>query len=78
MDIVVTTAIATMVVKRSWLNTPIDSPIVATMTSVEPRAFMPQPSAIDFGPGHPAETATEKRPAELAQARNHDQTDRQK
>ena len=44
---VVTTAIATIIVNRSWLSAPIDSPMVATITSVEPRAFMPQPSASD-------------------------------
>jgi hypothetical protein len=43
----VTTAMATIMVKRSWLSAPIDKPIDATITSVEPRAFMPQPSARD-------------------------------
>ena len=36
--IVVTTAMATIMVKRSWLSAPIDKPIEATITSVEPRA----------------------------------------
>ena len=44
---VVATAMATIMVKRFWLSAPIDSPIVATITSVEPRAFMPQASASD-------------------------------
>ena len=38
---------ATIIVKRLWLSAPIDSPREATMTSVEPRAFMPQPRASD-------------------------------
>ncbi len=38
---VVITAMATIRVKRFWLSTPIDRPIEATITSVEPRAFMP-------------------------------------
>jgi hypothetical protein len=42
---VVATAMATIMVKRFWLSAPMDRPIVATMTSVEPRAFMPQASA---------------------------------
>ena len=44
-DMVVTTAIATIVVNRFWFSTPIDNPIEATITSVEPRAFIPQPRA---------------------------------
>src|SRR6516164_9296345 len=47
---VVTTAIVTIIVKRSWLITPSERPMVATMTSVEPRAFMPQASASDSRP----------------------------
>ena len=42
---VVTNAMATIMVNRFWVSAPIDRPTVATMTSVEPRAFMPQPSA---------------------------------
>ena len=42
---VVSTAIATIIVNRSWLSAPIDRPMVATITSVEPRAFMPVASA---------------------------------
>src|SRR6516225_5924295 len=38
MAIVVTTAMVTIIVNRSWLSAPIDSPIEATMISVEPRA----------------------------------------
>ena len=41
------TAIATIIVNRFWLSAPIDRPMVATMTSVEPRAFMPIASAVD-------------------------------
>ncbi len=44
---VVTNAIATIIVKRFWLSAPIDRPILATITSVEPRAFIPQASASD-------------------------------
>ena len=45
MAIVVITAMATIIVNRSWLSAPIDNPTVAMITSVEPRAFMPQASA---------------------------------
>ena len=44
---VVITAIATIMVKRFWLSTPMDRPIDATITSVDPRAFIPVASAID-------------------------------
>jgi len=44
---VVTTAMATIAVKRRWVKAPMDKPIDATITSVEPRAFMPQPTAKD-------------------------------
>ena len=64
-DIVVTTAMVTMVVKRSWLRTPIESPIVATMTSVEPRAFMPQPSASDSAHVIPPSRPPKKAPLNL-------------
>jgi hypothetical protein len=47
MAIVVTTAMATIAVKRRWVKAPMDKPIDATITSVEPRAFMPQPTAKD-------------------------------
>ena len=42
---VVMIAMATIMVNRFWLSAPIDRPTVAMMTSVEPRAFMPQASA---------------------------------
>ena len=45
--IVETTAIATIIVNRFWFNTPMERPTVATITSVEPRAFMPHASASD-------------------------------
>ena len=44
---VVITAIATIIVNSVWLSIPIDRPMVATTTSVEPRAFMPVASASD-------------------------------
>ena len=44
---VVITAIATMTVNRSRLSMPSDRPIVATMTSVDPRAFIPHAKASD-------------------------------
>ena len=50
---VVINAIATIIVNRFWLNSPIASPMVATMTSVEPRAFMPIASAVDSRPVSP-------------------------
>ena len=42
--------------------------MVATITSVEPRAFMPQPSASDFAPAEAAEHAAEEGAGELADA----------
>ena len=44
---VVTTAMVTITVKRSCVSTPIERPMVAMMTSVDPRAFIAQPSASD-------------------------------
>ena len=76
--IVVTTAMATIMVKRFWLSAPIDRPIVATITSVEPRAFMPQPSASDSGARQPAEPPAREGAGELAEAGDQDQPERQK
>ena len=45
--IVVMKAMATIMVKRVSLSTPIERPIEATMISVEPRAFMPVAKARD-------------------------------
>ena len=75
MAMVVITAMVTIMVKRFWLSAPIDRPMVATITSVEPRAFMPQPSASDFAPGQPAELAADEGAAELADAGDDDQAD---
>ena len=74
---VVTTAMATMAVNRLWLRAPIDRPIVATMTSVEPRAFMPQPTAKRLGVSQAAEAPAEESAGELAEAREHDEPDGQ-
>ena len=63
--IVVITAMATIIVKRFWLSTPIDRPIVATITSVEPRAFMPQASASDSRRVSPPSLPPTKAPANL-------------
>ena len=68
---------ATIIVNRFWLSAPIDRPMVATITSVEPRAFMPQASASDFAPGQAAELAADEGAGELADARDHDQPERQ-
>lgn len=65
MTIVVTTAIATIIVNSSVVIAPIDNPIVATMTSVDPRAFMPQPSARAARADIPLENAPTKAPANL-------------
>ena len=59
---VVTTAIATISVKRFWLNTPIDRPIEATITSVEPRAFIAAASASDSRPVSPPSLPPMKAP----------------
>ena len=60
---VVTTAMATIMVNRFWLRAPIESPIVATITSVEPRAFMPQASANDSRRPSPPISPPMKAPA---------------
>ena len=44
---------ATIIVNRFGLSAPIDNPMVATITSVEPRAFMPVPSASDLRADRP-------------------------
>ena len=62
---VVTTAMATIIVNRFWLSAPIDRPIVATITSVEPRAFMPQPSASDSRRVRPPSQPPMKAPPNL-------------
>jgi hypothetical protein len=64
-DIVVTTAIATIAVKRDWLRAFIESPIDATMISVDPRAFMPQPSASDSAHVIPPRRPPKNAPANL-------------
>ena len=62
---VVTTAMATIMVNRFWLSAPIESPIVATITSVEPRAFMPHASANDSRRVSPPISPPMKAPANL-------------
>ena len=52
---VVMIAISTMRVNRSLLSTPMARPMLATMISVEPRAFMPMASArLSRGPSRPS------------------------
>ena len=63
--IVVMTAIATIIVNRFWLSAPIDRPTVAMMTSVEPRAFMPQASAKPSRLVRPPSSAPRKAPPNL-------------
>ena len=65
MAVVVITAMATIMVKRFWLSAPIDRPMVAMMTSVEPRAFMPQPSARDSFQVRPPSLPPAKAPPSL-------------
>ena len=62
---VVMTAMVTIIVNRFWLSTPIDRPMVATITSVEPRAFMPQPSASDSARVRPPSLPPTKAPPNL-------------
>ena len=74
---VVTNAMVTIMVNRFWLSAPIDSPMVATITSVEPRAFMPQASASASAPRQPADLAADEGAGELADAGDRDQAERQ-
>ena len=74
---VVTTAMVTIMVKRFWLNAPIERPMVATITSVEPRAFMPVPSAKEFPKGQAGKLAADERAAEFSDAGDGDQPERQ-
>ena len=75
MAVVVITAMVTIMVNRLGLSAPMDKPMVATITSVEPRAFMPLPSASDFRKSEAAELAAQKRAAEFAEAGDDDQPD---
>ena len=63
----------TIIVNRFWLSTPIDRPMVAMITSVEPRAFMPQASASDSRRVRPPICAAEEGAAEFADAGDQDQ-----
>ena len=74
---VVIIAMATISVNRFLLNTPADSAIEATITSVEPRAFMAQASASDSAAGEAAELAADEGAGELSDAGDDDQPDRQ-
>ena len=65
---VVRIAMVTIMENRFWLSTPIDRPMVAMMTSVDPRAFMPQASARDSLPAQPADAAADEGAAELSEA----------
>src|SRR6516164_118421 len=51
--VVVTIAMVTIRVNRFWLSRPVERPSVATITSVEPRAFMPHPNASDSARDNP-------------------------
>ncbi len=62
-------------VKRFWFSAPIDRPTVAMMTSVEPRAFMPQASAKPSRRVRPPSFGAEEAPPNLADAGDHDQAD---
>ena len=76
MAIVVTTAMATIIVNRFWLSAPIDRPTVAMITSVEPRAFMPQASASTSRLVRPPSSPPRKAPANLPTLAISDQAER--
>ena len=75
MAMVVMIAMATIMVKRFWLSAPIDRPMVAMITSVEPRAFMPQASAKPSRRVRPPSSGADEGAAELAEAGDQDQPD---
>ena len=75
---VVITAMATIMVKRFWLSAPIDRPMVATITSVEPRAFMPVPSASDSRSVSPPSAPPMNAPPNLPRLAISDQPDGQR
>ena len=62
---VVTTAIVTIIVNSVSFSMPSESPIVATITSVEPRAFIPEASAKDSLALRPPIFPPTKAPANL-------------
>ena len=72
---VVATAMVTIIVNKSWLSMPSESPIEATMTSVEPRAFMPQASATHSRMLRPPIRPPMKAPAALSNAGDGDQAE---
>ena len=74
---VVMTAMATIMVNRFWLSAPIDRPMVATITSVEPRAFMPVPSASDSRAVRPPSVPPMKAPPNLPRLAISDQPERE-
>ena len=74
---VVITAMATIMVKRFWLSAPIDRPMVAMITSVEPRAFMPQASAKPSRRVRPPSSPPMKAPPNLPMLAISDQADGQ-
>ena len=65
MAMVVITAMVTIMVNRFGLSAPIDKPMVATITSVEPRAFMPVPSASNSGKVRPPSLPPKNAPPNL-------------
>ena len=62
---VVATAMVTIMVKRVWLSAPKERPIVATMISVEPLAFIPHPTATASRRVKPPISAPRNAPANL-------------
>ena len=74
---VVITAVATIMVNRLSLSRPMDRPMVAMITSVEPRAFMEQPSASASARPESPDGRAEEGAAELADAGDGDQPDGQ-
>jgi len=59
---VVTTAMATIIVKSWLLKTPIDNPMLAMMTSVEPRALSAVARPSDSAPVNPPSQPPAKAP----------------
>ena len=68
---------ATIIVNRSWLSAPIDRPMVATITSVEPRAFMPVASASASRRVSPPSSPPRKAPPNFPMRGDGDQPERQ-
>ena len=67
---VVMIAMVTMMVKRSCVSAPIERPMLATITSVEPRAFIAAAERERFAPRQSAQRAADEGSGKFAEARN--------